>query len=104
MMCWLHKSFISWLLSILLVVTYSTRSFAIIIVDVDYSKEGISWEASDGRKISVSHSIRVITFDADQQQIQNIEYLLASDARTSYTVSLHHCDIQLEGNVVCKFF
>ena len=97
---WFRTSFVSWLFSLILIATYSTTSIALVIVDIDSSQENMNWIAndyfypSDGRDIKANHSIRVIAFDTDQQKIQNIEYLLASDARTSYSVSLPCCDIQ----------
>jgi len=97
---WFRTSFVSWLFSLILIATYSTTSIALVIVDIDSSQENMNWIAndyfypSDGRDIKANHSIRVIAFDTDQQKIQNIEYLLASNTRTSYAVSLPYCDIQ----------
>jgi len=103
MICWLHKSFISRLFSLFLITTYSTTSFAVIIVDIDSSQENINWIAndyfspSDGRDIRANHSIRVVTFDTDQQKILDIKYLLASDSRSSYRANLDSCDIEYGG-------
>ncbi len=73
--------------------TLCFRTEAIIIVDIDQSKEIFNLPGEGGEKITANRSIRMVTFDTDLQKILEVNYLLALNPRLAYTYEFAYCTV-----------
>lgn len=72
----------------------TSNCFAIIVVDISQCNHHFTYD--DGQKRTATRSVRVVTFDTDEQQLISLQYLLAPShrAKEKLKTKLDSCTVE----------
>lgn len=82
------------ILAFMSVVAVACPAHGVLMVNIDQCNQAFNFYKNDYETVPVNESIRVITFDTEQQEIESVDYLLAPTNRDVYKHKLNSCEIE----------